>query len=619
MNKENKSDYKSILQNINHKPLIVEYIFPFIKEEPYKFLHLIEKDQQLKVSINSQFSSVKKDNSFSKEMNDNIQIIILLKKFQEKLRQYKDKDKNKFLFLGTSYEAEGIINKSDPSFLIYQSNYILNQIRVDESLPKPSIKSLSDIIVNEMLKYEQIQLCLLPSKNNKYIDGDYINKNLNNEKEINNNICSNKEIGILYCIVDDNKYYLDKIPFINENIKINKVYFIYKKGIINIDIKNAIEKYINIINIKNIKQIELGFGFFQIDKKLENKKEFYKFFDRIPIMEIINDALINNNKFSFPISIHLNLSMLKYSSFMNDLKLYLGIYLLFKGLKIDELIVIDSKSYHPNIIKDLENSKVKTLIFKFNGLSSLEDKNFNHLVKKCLRLNIPNIIFYITKKADKDIIKNNDEEIKYNLEPNKNYLFYSEIPTRKLLFNKELAHFEVIDHNNNIILQEIKMNNIFIQNKRDIHNYLISHLFLLKKYNSLCFKWNEGENFYYKIYFIKEKNNYDLYIRYNTRYHQNDGNLKVYEDIEVYVDFNEVINYCKEFLNLTINKIIYDYPFEWDNIPKNENKNKNKKQSTSKKLFTGKMNQKQIMEYELEDDEDYYENEDEEEENEDFN
>ena len=34
----------------------------------------------------------------------------------------------------------------------------LNEIRVDESLPKPSGKSLTDIIINEILKYEHIKI-----------------------------------------------------------------------------------------------------------------------------------------------------------------------------------------------------------------------------------------------------------------------------------------------------------------------------------------------------------------------------------------------------------------------------------------------------------------------------
>ena len=48
---------------------------------------------------------------------------------------------------------------------------------------------------------------------------------------------------------------MDDIPHINKNIIINELYFIYIKGIKDINIYDSIEKYLNIlnINIKNIK------------------------------------------------------------------------------------------------------------------------------------------------------------------------------------------------------------------------------------------------------------------------------------------------------------------------------------------------------------------------------
>ena len=45
-----------------------------------------------------------------------------------------------------------------------------------------------------------------------------------------NKKCLNKEIDVLYCIIDDNGYYLNNIPLINENIYINEDYFIVRKG-----------------------------------------------------------------------------------------------------------------------------------------------------------------------------------------------------------------------------------------------------------------------------------------------------------------------------------------------------------------------------------------------------
>ena len=67
--------YNCILRKIKHKPIIVECLFSFIKDKPYKFLNLIEKDSILKESLNSTFNFSLKGNNFSKELNNNIRLI----------------------------------------------------------------------------------------------------------------------------------------------------------------------------------------------------------------------------------------------------------------------------------------------------------------------------------------------------------------------------------------------------------------------------------------------------------------------------------------------------------------------------------------------------------------
>ena len=603
INKENTSDYDSILQKIKHKPLIVEYIFSFIKNEPYKFLHLIEKDKILKESINSQFSFVSKNNDFSKEINENIQLIIICKKFQEALRQYNKKEIKKLNKY--DYEENGIIGNLDPSILVFESKNFLRFIGVDPSLPKLSMEGLTEIAFYEKEKYEHIQICLLPSTKYKYKDCFYIQKNLNNENKTNDNICSNKEIDVLYCIIDDNEYYLEYIPFINKNIIINEVFFIYIKGLKDINIYHAIEKYLACLNKKNIKRITFGLGFGKLGEKINLEKEFYKYRDNIPIMKMINDTLLNNKKFSFPIPVTLDLSIEQYMN--NGLKFYLGIYCLFENKKIEELIEVNSKYYHPNMLEKIENSKGNVLVIRYNGLSSLDDKNFNKFVKKCLNLNIPNIIFYISKETNNNNKAQNNEEIKFNFDKYKNYLFYSEIPTKKLHFDNDLLHFEVTDSNENLILQETKIYKRF--DTRIARNYLINHLFLLKKFDNLCFKWKYDENNYYKMYFAKQKSIYNLFILVKNNYYRNNPKSE-YIDKEIIIDFEEVINYCKEILNLKINMIKYsDFPLEWKDILKN--KSKNKRDSLAKKFLGNKINHKQFLEYELEEDE-YYDDEEEE-------
>ena len=55
-----KDKYISILRKVKHKPIIIEFILSFIKQQPYILFELIEKDKKLASSINSLFKSVKK-------------------------------------------------------------------------------------------------------------------------------------------------------------------------------------------------------------------------------------------------------------------------------------------------------------------------------------------------------------------------------------------------------------------------------------------------------------------------------------------------------------------------------------------------------------------------------
>ena len=597
-NKEYKYEYNSILQEIRHKPLIVEYIFSFIKDKPYKFLILIEKDKTLKDLINSQFNTANANNSFSKETNDNIQTLILYKKLKETLHQFKDKDAS--ILVNYAFEENGIKNNPDPSFLIYKSNYILNKIKDDKILTNISIEGLTQITFYEQEKYEHIELVLLPTKKIKFQDGLYIKKNLMNENDLNNNNCLNKEIDVLYCIIDDNEYYLDDIPHINKNIIINELYFIYIKGIKDIDINNAIEKYLNALNKKSIQKITFGISFY----------------NSYIIDQMINDALIKDKKYNLPFLKSIDLSMQKFSCvYGKKLMLYLGIYFLF-GRKIDDLIEVNNKSYHSNMIEKMENSKPNYLIIKYKGISSLDDEKFNKFVKKCLK-KIPNIIFYITKEGN-DNKKKTENVINFNLDEIENYILYSEIPNKYIHFednvNNNFLYFEVTDSNDNIILHQ--------SYNRYKDNHLLDYLFLVKKYKNLCFKWIYNENIYYKIYFNKKEFDYDIYIVNKSliqKYYNENNDLSTYMDKKLTVYFNDVIIYCKENLNLKIDKINNNgFPYEWNDILKNENKiknkckNKGKNQNPGENLYFKKINQNKILEYELEEDEYYDDDEDEE-------
>jgi len=61
-----KDKYISILGKVNHKPIIIESIFSYIKYNPYILFKLVEKDKILASSLNSYFKPIKKNNNLSK-------------------------------------------------------------------------------------------------------------------------------------------------------------------------------------------------------------------------------------------------------------------------------------------------------------------------------------------------------------------------------------------------------------------------------------------------------------------------------------------------------------------------------------------------------------------------
>ena len=61
---------KLILRKINHKPLLIEKIFPYTINRPLIFLILLQRDISLKESLKTAFKSLKKTNNFDNETNE---------------------------------------------------------------------------------------------------------------------------------------------------------------------------------------------------------------------------------------------------------------------------------------------------------------------------------------------------------------------------------------------------------------------------------------------------------------------------------------------------------------------------------------------------------------------
>ena len=254
--KENKSKnyYLNILLKIKHKPIIIEYIFSFLTNNPFIFFKLLEKDELLKNEINSFFNKKKKNNNLSDTLNSNINYILTFNKFMKKFNLNN-------ININSLLEEKNSEILSDPSVTTFYSKKFWEEMNQNNKEYKNyiplSLSYIEKMIYNLFEHLNSIKLFYLPKKNIKskieYNDNIYIENYL-----IKKNI--NQEIDILYCIIDDNEFYKYINRFKN-NIKIKKLYLIYIKGNINIDIYEAIKKYLNSFNNEYLEEIIFGDGF----------------------------------------------------------------------------------------------------------------------------------------------------------------------------------------------------------------------------------------------------------------------------------------------------------------------------------------------------------------------
>ena len=567
---KNRPDYLSILHKIINKPLIIEYIFSFLKNEPYKFFQIIEKDKNLKDLLNSRLSTIKKNNTLSKELNENIYLIQILKRFQRSLASDAG-NKDLYIFKNETFEEKGVKDVIDPSFLVYQCKYYLDAYK--DKIPI-SISCLIDIAFNEQEKNEIIKLVYLPDLNNKYIDGNYLYKNMS-LNGIKDKDYSNKKIDTLFCIIDDNEYYNYHFSNFKKEIIINEVYFIYIEGNKKINLYDAIEKYLNLLNKNIINKITLGPGFFQKDQITD-----------MPILKMIDYALINKKQFSVQSSTLINFNIEEDIKNYVLQKIYFGMYFLFEKAKIDGSFVLDFKTYknNENSFKAIEEIKGKFLVIKIYDTSNLSDEKFVKISNDLINCDINFVICYLIENGKENKNNINKEIIlPFNIKTRKEFLFYSEIP-RKISYeiNKETIYdyfyYEAFDCENNLIFY---FQDDEYTEETPLFNY---YFFLLEKYEKFCFKryeyWENKDSPSHKFYFIKKKNTY-----------------KTYDLIICTTQKDEEFDLMKFFkmqaLDIKIEKIKYqDFSFGWKNISKQNNNKKGKKGH--------KTNEKQIIDNELE-------------------
>jgi hypothetical protein len=229
------------------------------------------------------------------------------------------------------------------------------------------------------------------------------------------------ELEMLYCIIDENKYYND-IDSMYQNIKIKKVYFLYVNSNKKINIYDSIKRYLNKIKTDYLEEIIFGEGFFE--KKIYDN---YKIIFLMPILELIDDIMLVKKS---PIRIkslnNINIKFdTRYFSGCNIfLKIYLGISLLFCNAKIEGIKILDIKSFNESDFK-IEKNEKNLLILKIHNLLLLGEKKFKLRIYDLIK-QYDYLVLYLSEKIAKNKFS---KKIFFDLYKKK-FLFYSEIPTK---------------------------------------------------------------------------------------------------------------------------------------------------------------------------------------------
>jgi len=532
--KNNINHYLTILNKVIHKPLLIENIFTFIRNRPFIFSELIENDKIIKDKLNLIFSSTKKANTLNEICNKNINILLFYKIFKERLF-------NEINYINFDYFEDYTEKHSNcnPSFIKFYSNYIFQQITEENEQNKKKLTLPSCYETNDILyqlyqkKFPKINLVYLPKKNkiNQFID-DIYDDGLYIEDVINNPNY-NQEINILFCIIDDNEFY-NRINPINDNIVINKLYFIYIKSNKNKDLNiyHSIKSYLKKINHNNVREIIFGKGFFKEEATTitHNQYAYYK----IPIIDFLLEEVFLNKKSLSLLSlekitlnfkneyckIKLHDNTIDYRDHADNLKLLLGLSLLFKNdsnvnktINFDEVKIIDSKYYLNNICeKDLNKQKKEnTMIIKIHNFSFLTNKNFMNYIYEYLdkNTNIISIILYISEEIIKygniDDFKIASETFYLPLK-DQNFLFYSELPI-KVTTDNYYGRTKIESNKGLLLSEKLEKQKTFIEK-------LHTSFFLFKKYKFIIMDY---ENIYKESYiFIYNKKYVIIYSKQNN-------------------------------------------------------------------------------------------------------
>jgi len=475
----------TILNKIIHKPILFDYIFPYIEKRPIIFSQLIDNDGILKEKIINIIKIISTSNKLSNNINNNIYkfllcrflseidieiimkelkekmikesneaeclipyylmdhyfrttnqirrcildyiIIIIFEKIQQKVNSIMNIEIKYSKEIHKAYKRKDFINFYIMSYLNIQKKLLLYHLplNIKEDFQNEYIEEDNDDDDDDCYKYYNFKW----NKRNIFGDSYYLN-NLN--KDINQKIS-------LICKINQNIY--DKNPIQIEYNNIYKLYFLlYEKDKNNIEVNKNIFEIINkyLIAIKhkdNIEEIYFSNAFFNEEKngfiyeKLHIEK-ILKQFSKILEKENLdyNWKSLKNIEFNDD-KVKNNIRRFKLRYNFNKIfrfNIWSKIIIInFKEIEnCDEKMTEDKNIYNKIHEIEKENTNLKILLIDFEHNSPYQ-KNFYYFCKKYLDNN-PNINMLVFHKIgnnnnDEYFQNNNNEKIAL---PNLTQVFY---------------------------------------------------------------------------------------------------------------------------------------------------------------------------------------------------
>ena len=562
-NKDNQDTYNCLLRKIRHKPIIMSSIYSFVQSRPYILYHLISKDLLLKSSLKSTFVNAKKDNDFSKELNENINHYKLYRGLKDKLTI--DLEELKQKIFNENEKLNNIIQKPK-RYSKLDINALLENFKNSEAQ-----KLIQNLLDEDFLKTRKILLELYYSRYSELYK--FLKSNRGELCEFNWKYIN----SYIYEKLNEQTFYTNYMNYIKGNL-------------------------FNEVIAKELKKKKIYF-LKKSSKKLLKKINYYEYVteDKIILVKIYNDLSSDNDK---------NLFLEKILSFYCDFLATEEISIILSP-QFDKF-PLSTKKYR-DLCQKYVNEEIKKngnelYIKNINQSIILEilDKYFknNYDKNKLISLffdylsTLDNVFLYNLPDEEKNNFDNKNKDINTlnkfnNLSEDfldRKYLTYienSKSITQKISLICIIDRYKYCEYINNVVYPNIyelhfklfsnsNINELFMFNDipiNEIYNIFISYILNIKNYKNIEIIsfgdefflnknqfLNYNENYYqsiisylidqYLFSYINSKNNILEEIKTKKIKLKEDKLNNIYEQYKIIYGFNKL------FPNLEIKKIL---------------------------------------------------------------